>query len=377
MKLTLLNKQLAILETRPWTKGEYAKQNWGVWMHSISAYIGRIKPSFAHFLIEIFSVKGDTILDPFSGVGTIPLEADNMGRIAIANDLNPYANIITKAKFDRRSLSNELAYLESLKDLDLTAEISNVPEWVKEFYHEKTLQEILAIRKRLLQDGRDFLFGCLLGIVHGHRSTHLSMRTGYIIPYIPNPKPVAEYREVFPRLISKAKRMYSDMVPDKTSGTVIFGDARSLKIKDKSVDVIISSPPYYHTLDYVHSNRLRLWFAGVDFENQDSLADNLIQQRNTYLSAMKDVGKELKRVMKDDALCIFILGDVHLSAKNTLNTAQDISELYKDLGFTTHAIVEDEIPAAKTTIIKYGGVDAIKNKKQKLDRILVMSKNVS
>lgn len=377
MKLPPLNTQLAILETRPWTKGEYAKQNWGVWMHSISAYVGRIKPSFAHFLIEIFSAEGNTILDPFSGVGTIPLEADNMGRIAIANDLNPYANIITKAKFDRQGLSNELIYLESIKDLDLTAETNHVPEWVKEFYHEKTLQEILAIRKRLLADGRDFLLGCLLGIVHGHRSTHLSMRTGYIIPYIPNPKPVAEYREVLPRLISKAKRMYSDKVPDTTNGTVIFGDARSLKLEDRSVDVIISSPPYYHTLDYVHSNRLRLWFAGVDFENQDSLADNLIQQRNTYLSAMKEVGKELNRVMKDNALCIFILGDVHLSAKNTLNTAQDISDLYKDLGFTTHAIVDDEIPASKTTIVKYGGENAIKNKKQKLDRILVMSKNVT
>ncbi len=370
-----IEKKVRELQERNWTKGEYAKQNWGAWIHSISSYVGRIKPSFAHFLIDIFSDEGDLILDPFGGVGTIPLEADNMGRRSIANDLNPYANIITRAKFDRRGLSNELDYLDSIKNLKGNPDLSVIPEWVKIFYHEDTLKEIILVRERLIKDKRDFLLGCLLGIIHGHRTTHLSMRTGYIIPYIPNPRPVAEYREVLPRLVSKAKRMYSDPIPTEVKGKVILGDARKLSIADKSIDVIISSPPYYHTLDYVHSNRLRLWFAGVEFDEQEILSNNLIQQRNSYLEAMKEVGIELKRVMKDGALCVFILGDVHLSKKNTLNTADDISKLYETIGFKTHAIVEDEIPASKTTIVKYGGDEAIKGKKEKLDRILVMSKN--
>lgn len=375
MSVKSLDWKIKQLKQRGWTQGNFAKQSWGVWMHSISSYVGRIKPSFAHFLIDIFSDKGDLILDPFAGVGTIPLEADNMGRRSIANDLNPYANLITRAKFDRRGLDNELEYLNSLKNISGKPNLKEIPNWVREFYHEKTLEEIILIREKLIQDRRDFLFGCLLGIIHGHRPTHLSMRTGYIIPYIPNPKPTAEYREVLPRLINKAKRMYGDEIPTKTNGTVFLGDARKLSLKDKSVDVIISSPPYYHTLDYVHSNRLRLWFAGISFEDQDKLSKNLIQQRQSYLTAMKQVGVELNRVLKDDALCIFILGDVHLSASNTLNTAQDISDLYGDIGFKTYSIINDEIPASRTTIVKYGGNKAIKSKKEKLDRILVMGKN--
>lgn len=375
MKNKNINQKIERLELREWTKGEYAKQNWGAWMHSISSYVGRIKPAFAHFLIDIFTSENDIVLDPFSGVGTVPLEADNMGRKTIANDLNPYAYLITKAKFDRRGLENELAYLKNLPSLKGDLDLSDVPDWVREFYHDETLKEILILRKYLINDGRDFLFGCLLGIVHGHRTTHLSMRTGYIIPYIPNPKPIAEYREVLPRMISKAKRMYSDPIPSVTQGSVLLGDARKLNLNNKSIDVVISSPPYYHTLDYVHSNRLRLWFAGTHFQEQATLSNNLIQQRHTYLSAMDDVGKDLHRVLKDDALCIFILGDVHLSKTNTLNTAQDISERYQSLGFKTHAIVSDQIPASRTTIVKYGGKAAIQDKKEKLDRILVMSKN--
>lgn len=368
------SKKIKELEKRGWTQGVYSKQNWGVWMHSISSYVGRIKPSFAHFLINIFSEENDVVLDPFCGVGTIPLEADNLGRQAIGNDLNPYANLISLSKFDRRGLQNELDYLKRLEFLMEDRKTLNVPDWVKVFYHEKTLKEILYVREQLIRDKRYFLLGCLLGIVHGHRPTHLSMRTGYIIPYIPNPKPIPEYREVLPRLMAKAKRMYSDPLPAKTQGRIIYGDARKLDIETESVDVIISSPPYYHTLDYVHSNRLRLWFSGVSFEDQAILTDTLIQQRKTYLDSMLVVGKELKRVMKKNALCVFVLGDVHLSTKNTLNTAEDIAGLYKTVGFKKHAIVSDQIPASRTTIVKYGGDQAIKEKKEKLDRILVMSK---
>ncbi|MDD2933781.1 MAG: class I SAM-dependent methyltransferase [Methylotenera sp.] len=374
MAVESIQTKIKKLESKDWTKGDFSKQNWGVWMHSISSYVGRIKPAFAHCLIDIFSEEGHIVFDPFCGVGTIPLEADNMGRKSIANDLNPYAHIITNAKFDRRGIESEIQYLSSLNGISGNPDLTSVPEWVRVFYHDDTLREILIVRDKLVQDERYFLLGCLLGIVHGHRKQHLSMRTGYIIPYIPNPKPEAEYREVIPRLVAKAKRMYSDPIPEQTNGNVIFGDARKLELPDNSVDVIISSPPYYHTLDYVHSNRLRLWFAGVAFDEQDKLADTLIQQRHTYLVAMKEVGLELKRVMKNDSLCVFILGDVHLSAKNTLNTAEDISKLYEEIGFKTHAIIDDEIPASRTTIVKYGGDAAIQNKKTKLDRILVMSK---
>jgi hypothetical protein len=59
-----------------------------------------------------------------------------------------------------------------------------------------------------------------------------------------------------------------------------------------------------------------------------------------------------------------------------LNTGKDISELYNKKGFKTHAIIADEIPASKTTIVKLvNGKGGILNKKQKMDRILIMTPN--
>ena len=97
----------------------------------------------------------------------------------------------------------------------------------------------------------------------------------------------------------------------------------------------------------------------------------------TYSTDLDSVRSEFARVLKNDGLCVFILGDVHLSAKKTLNTADDISKIYEEIGFKTHAIVSDEIPPSRTTIVKYKGNDGISSKKTKLDRILVMSKDGS
>jgi len=360
------------LKERPWKKEDFKKQNWGVWLHSISSYVGRIKPSFAHWLISTCSEKEDVILDPFCGIGTVVLESDLLGRSSIGIDLNPYATLIAKSKLDRNGLENEISYLEKIELNTDSVDLSNIPLWVKEYYHKKTLKEIIALRNQFLRDKKYFLLGCLLGISHGHRPQHLSIRTGYIIPYLPNPKPKKQYRKVVPRLIQKVKRMHKDYFPLKTNSKIIEADSRYMPLETSSIDVVISSPPYYNTLDYVQTNKLRLALMGYGTSLQNTLKLNLIQNKKTYLEEMDKVADELKRVVKKDGLIIFVLGDVH-TPTYSLNTAEDISKLYAKKGFNTNAIIEDEIPANRTTIIKFNGKKAIKHKKRKMDRILVMT----
>lgn len=366
---TILSK----INERSWTLGEYHKQNWGTWLHRISSYVGRIKPSFAHWLIKLCSKEGDIILDPFCGIGTIPLEADLLHRKAIGIDLNPYAYYISKAKFDRHPLQEHLKFLNNLK-LDINkVNVDKIPQFVKEYYHPQTLKELFALKEILLTEERFFLLGCLLGISHGHRPQHLSIKTGYIIPYIPNPKPPVVYKKVISRMIEKVERMYTDEFPLTTTGRIFNADARNMPLKNNSVDVVISSPPYYHTLDYVATNNLRLAILGYESEKQCTLKDNLIQNRKDYLTEMDKIATELLRVLKSGSLCIFVLGDVHMPTYS-LNTAQDIAELYSKSGFIIHGIISDEIPANRTTIVKFNGKEGIERKKVKMDRILVMSK---
>src|SRR5580658_2600374 len=66
--------------------------------HQLSPYIGKLKSSIAGSLVSQFTRPGDLIYDPFSGSGTVALETWVAGRNIVANDLSPYAALLTRAK---------------------------------------------------------------------------------------------------------------------------------------------------------------------------------------------------------------------------------------------------------------------------------------
>ncbi|MFX1283786.1 MAG: DNA methyltransferase [Promethearchaeota archaeon] len=368
-----LGNAIELLKTVGWRDDPYDKQHWGNWLHSLSPYQGRMTPSLAHWLIKIFSKKGDILLDPFMGVGTVPLEADFLQRYAIGIDLNIYGYVIAKGKFERKPLDYYLKYLKEIRDIDASKiDITGVPDWIQAYFHPETLKEIVFLNEKLTDEKEYFLLGCLMGILHGNRPGYLSVWTGCIIPMTPRPvdhpqyrpnKDKPEYRAVIPRIAAKIMRMYSTGFPLKTNAKIFHGDARFLKLNDDSVDVIICSPPYYNTLDYVGQNRVRLYFLGLNKSKQDLLRQELIQDSKNYLANMIDVGKELKRVLKNNSLVVFVLGDVH-RAKYSINTAKEVSNVYQEkLGLKELAIVNDEIPLNKVVS---------RSRRKKFDRILVL-----
>jgi DNA modification methylase len=361
------------LESYGWREKPFDKQHWGNWLHSLSPYQGRITPSFTHWLVKIFSQKEDVVLDPFCGVGTIPLEADLLGRSSIGIDLNSYAALISKAKIDRTDAVEHVSYLKSIGDFDSSqVDLETIDEWIRDYFHDDTLREILWLTEQFQNEGKEFLLACLMGILHGNRPGYLSVYTGCIIPMKPRgidhpkyrpDKDAKEYRAVLPRLLAKIIRMYKSGFPKKSNSKIFNADSRNLPLESQTVDVVISSPPYYDTLDYVSVNRVRLYILGHSTDDQKELKNELIQDKPNYQIEMLKVGVELRRVLKPNHFIVFILGDVH-KTNYSINTAKDVSNLFcKYLGFEQIAILNDSIPKNKT---------ASRTKREKFDRVLVL-----
>jgi DNA modification methylase len=147
---------------------------------------------------------------------------------------------------------------------------------------------------------------------------------------------------------------------------ISYGDARKIKMDDSSVDHIISSPPYYDTLDYVGSSRLRLAITGhYDEVEKKKMRNNLIQKYNNYLEEMEICIKEMQRVLKKGGYCILIVGDCFKSGK-VINTAEELKPIMESVGFKCHAIVQDEIPMNKSV--------QKKSTEQKHDRVMILTK---
>src|SRR6266851_3608514 len=158
-------------------------------LHQLSPYIGKLKSSIAGSLISQFTETDDLIYDPFAGSGTIALEAWAAGRNIVANDLSPYAALLTRAKlFPYASLEDALKDIEELSDeaerehegIDLRS----VPVWVRKFFHAETLREALAWTYVLRRRRRWFLLAALLGILHHQRPGFLSFPSSHTVPYL-------------------------------------------------------------------------------------------------------------------------------------------------------------------------------------------------
>src|SRR5688572_9461140 len=83
-------------------------------LHTLVPRLGGFPPGLARWAIETYSRPGDTVLDPFCGKGTAPLEALLANRSAIGNDLAPDAFIITYAKLSGVSHDRVAAFLARL-----------------------------------------------------------------------------------------------------------------------------------------------------------------------------------------------------------------------------------------------------------------------
>lgn len=288
--------------------------------HQLSPYIGKTKSSMAASLVARFSKKGDVVYDPFSGCGTFAFEAWLAGRHALANDLSPYAKVLTTAKlFPYRSLREALRDLEKYEAQAKTQrsayDLRSVPRWVRSFFHPETLREILSWTTILTKERRWFLLACLLGILHHQRPGFLSFPSSHTVPYLRSKKfpqsrfpDLYEYRSLTDRLEAKVKRAFR-RVPnlDRQLSRQCFAKSAVDLLPLKPVDAILTSPPYMRQLDYGRDNRLRLWFLGV--EDCRSL-DNVVSPReDDFFMLMSKCFKHWRTVLKPGGYCVLVIGD--------------------------------------------------------------------
>jgi adenine-specific DNA methylase len=79
-----------ILEAIPAERQEDARH------YGVHPYFTRRPANVVREYIKRYSEEGDTVLDPFGGTGVTAIESFLIGRRAIQNDLNPFANFIAR-----------------------------------------------------------------------------------------------------------------------------------------------------------------------------------------------------------------------------------------------------------------------------------------
>ncbi|MCD8509507.1 MAG: hypothetical protein LRY73_06235 [Bacillus sp. (in: Bacteria)] len=271
------DKAERFMTTLPYREKPYSGRNWGHAWHSLCSYHGKLKPAIAHLLIKEFTEEGQTVLDPMSGVGTIPFEACLQNRIGIGNDLSEMAYAVTKAKLENSNNGKVEKILTELKDyIDknvIECNANDVPYSdfglngkVPEYYDSKTYSEILTARRFFLDreitcPEEAFIFSCFLHVLHGNRPYALSRNSHPLTPYAPSGEFI--YKNVVSHIKNKIELSYKKGEWNSfREGQAIFGDLFDLPEKVSNVDAIITSPPFFDSIRFYSSNWLRLWLSG-------------------------------------------------------------------------------------------------------------------
>lgn len=327
----------------PYKTEPYSGRNWGHPWHSLCSYHGKLKPAIAHFLITSFTKKGDKILDPLSGVGTIPFEACLNGRIGIGNDLSEMAYIVSKAKLEKpsyESIQTELVKFEKYMGDNLESDkISKLVETNKSFgynkslidyFHEDTFKEIICAREYFINDihtmcpEKALIFSAFMHVLHGNRPYALSRQSHPLTPYAPKGEFI--YKNVLDHIKDKITASYAIMdFENYVKGEAIYGDYNDITALDNSIDYIICSPPFADSIKFYMQNWMRLWLCGWDKE-QFKIAEKVFldEKQKKDFSVYDSFFKMCSKVLKENGKVI-----LHLGKTPKIDMAEEIQKYSK------------------------------------------------
>jgi DNA methylase len=300
-----------------WTSGQRRGHN----LHEIS-YRACFKPQLPEFFIERLTRPGDTVYDPFAGRGTTPLQAALMGCRPLGNDINPLSEMLVQPRLEPVPLHAVAQRLRSLT----AGESADGDDELTVFFHPETLGRIRALRAWLLQrtstgelDPIDrWIRMVALNRLTGHSPGFFSV---YTLPpnqaaSLASQRKINEKRGQIPPardvdaiIIKKSRGLLADGSPRPHPPALFMtGPAdRTPLLKDNSVDLVVTSPPFLDIVDYEGDNWLRCWFAGIDprevkIDRHRGVAD--------WEAFVRRVFVELARVMRPDGMVAFEVGEV-------------------------------------------------------------------
>jgi adenine-specific DNA methylase len=362
--LSFRGKRIKVYSGAFWT----SRQREGHNLHEI-AYRACFKPSLPKFFIEKYTQPGQLVYDPFSGRGTTIIEAALLGRQVIANDVNPISAILSGGRLH----IPELTVLDERLRHILAQPIRKEKHALSMFYHRNTLEEILHLRQWLQQRraaGTEDAVDKWIRMVATNRLTGHS--PGFFSVYTLPPNQAVspdrqilinkkrdqkpEYRDVHALIMKKSRNLIKDLDADTrkhlqqaaATAVLLNGDAAATKqIKQNSVALIVTSPPFLDVVQYAKDNWLRCWFNDIDVHE---IAQHITMSRtvDAWVEKMQVVFHELFRITSKGGHVAFETGEIHYG-KTRLEKV--VLEMGVEAGFVCDRIMINEQQFTKTANI--------------------------
>jgi len=370
-----------------WSFSDKTRKDTAYISHGYHRYPAKFIPQIVSRLASKYTNEGDLIVDPFGGCGTTLVESKIMGRPSVGVDINPVAVLITKAKItpiDPVKIEKAFVILE--KKLESYSENSKVKApnheridyWFKPEEKRKLAFLFAEISKLKDQDIRDFFY-CGFSNILKNCSIWLQKSNKPTRDFEKKPSdPIQTFFKQVKTMMRGNARFYELSKEKnylKVPSQVYCTDARTIPVKDNSVSLIVTSPPYVTSYEYADLHQLTaLWmeytkdlsdfrrrFIGSSYHSKkdlilnSSIAEDIrsellrkdkktAEEVSTYFSEMNQVFAEMKRMLKKGGKTCIVIGNTSLKGIDILNAEVFVEQL-QNLGLKIEDIIKREIPS--------------------------------
>ena len=380
--------------------------------HLIHSYPAKLLVHIPYFFLNntVFSKEGDKVLDPFNGSGTVILESILAKRNAFGADANPLARLIAEVKVTslnssilKENLENIILKAKSQPDF-IPPNVANCEFWFPKKTIESLSRILFAIKEIKDSAIKNFMMVALSSCVK--KVSYADQRIS--VPVKLNPQRYTEGGKENHRISERLRLLETLDIFDKFHSIVsenikrndllhkdlsknfiakiISDDARKLtkfigskeSFPDKSIQLIMTSPPYAGAQKYIRASRLNLAWTELaqsqeimmldkknigreNYRKSEMIisktgikeADDLIEEIHllkperaiivcTYLNEMKDALDEMCRVLKNRGFLVLIVGNNKVCNKE-FNTQQYLTEYLLSKGLALQFKLIDDI----------------------------------
>ncbi len=282
-------------------------------IHSFHRYYGKLIPAIPSYFIKEFTKENDIVFDPFSGSGTVAVEAKRLKRNFVGVEINPLSVEIAKTKtynldveiLDK--INNELVEIIENDNSDIREEekpyIMNRDHWFKDFVQK----DLIRIKKDI-----DTYFDENQNYNIEYKKFYL-LTLSAIIKNVSN----ADTRHVFPgfskrmhqleeegklhidvkasfkRAVKSRSKAYSIYKNNQNYTEILEGDSTEIDLSkyENKIDLIVTNPPYISSVRYIETLKLEMYWMEVirSLDEYNTLAHEMIGNDKLKKEECKDI----------------------------------------------------------------------------------------
>lgn len=244
--------------------------------HGLHRFPAKYIPHVPRWAVNHYATEECVVLDPFMGSGTTLVEALGAVDRSYGTDIDPLARLISAAKTSDfepnrlRALATMLSpdQLPSVSDCFLPMDgVKNVTHWFSPAAWTDLCRLYLAIEKlECSEPEREFFYVVFSSVLRWVSNADDQTQKTYVSGTLKKTPP--DVFLTFDKSMQKALAGTAKLraVRGRRQASILSGSALNVPLDDGSVDLIVTSPPYLDSVDYMYNFMLEYFWLGPKLE---------------------------------------------------------------------------------------------------------------